>query len=240
MEKEIGCKSCSQGSCSHGLCTHDACISRVPIFNHLEPKQMEEIMGVIKTTHYKKGEFIYSQGDAADSLYIVNSGRVRIYRLAESGKIQLMRILNPGDFTGELALFRASIQESYGEAICQTDICRISGADLQQFLLKFPTISLKILQEFSERLATSEIQTTRFATEKVETRLALYLCECLEGQDHQGEVVLPMSKKDLASYLGTTPETLSRKLTELEENGYIKQQNGKRIQIIDVEGLLKV
>lgn len=217
---------------------HDVCISVVPIFNHLEEEQMEEIMGVTKPFSFKKGEIIYRAGDTSDSLYIVSKGKIRIYRLSEFGKEQLVRILTPGDFTGELALFRESIHEAYAETMSETSVCTISSSDLQEFLLKYPTISLKILSEFSNRLETSEKQTTRFATEKVETRLALYLTECLEGEEGSTELVLPMSKKDLASYLGTSPETISRKLTDLENDGYIKQNEGRRIQILDLDGLL--
>lgn len=225
---------------SHDSGSHDACILAVPIFNHLEEEQMEEIMGVTKSTSYKKGEIIYHAGDTSDSLYIVSRGKIRIYRLSESGKEQLVRILNPGDFTGELALFRESIHESYAEAMNETSVCMITRSDLQEFLLKYPTISLKILSEFSNRLETSEIQTTRFATEKVETRLTLFLAECLESEKGSMEFVLPMSKKDLASYLGTTPETISRKLTDLENDGYIEQKAGRRIKILDLDGLLLI
>ena len=91
--------------------------------------------------------------------------------------------------------------------------------------MKYPSISLKILAEFSNRLEQSEKQTTRFATEKVETRIALFLAECLEREDQSNEFEFPMSKKDLASYLGTTPETISRKMSDLEEEGYIKQKS---------------
>ena len=184
-------------------------------------------MKVMKSTSFKKGEVIYREGDISDLLYIVSKGKIRIYRLSESGKEQLVRILNPGDFTGELALFRESIQEAYAEAMSDTDVCMISRNDLQEFLLKYPTISLKILSEFSNRLETSEKQTTRFATEKVDTRLALFLAECMESGDVPMEIELPMSKKDLASYLGTTPETISRKLADLENEGCIKQKSGR-------------
>lgn len=220
--------------------SYASCITVVPIFNHLEEDQMEEVRKVTKSTSYKKGEMLYLEGDTSDSIYIVNKGKVRIYRLSESGKEQLVRILNPGDFTGELALFRESIHEAYAEAMIKTDICMISRNDLQELLLKYPTISLKILSEFSNRLDTSEKQTTRFATEKVETRLALFLSECMEAGNRSLEIELPMSRKDLASYLGTTPETISRKLAYLEEEGYIKQRASRRIKILDLDGLLLV
>jgi len=215
----------------------DICVSIVPIFNHLAKEQMNEIAEVIQHFDYKKGENIYCAGDQSDALYIVRRGKIRIYRLSDSGKEQLVRILRPGDFTGELALFNEGIHEAYAEAMEETNVCTIRRNDLQTLLNKYPAIALKILAEFSSRLEQSEKQTARFATEKVETRLALFLAECLDDQQPSTEFVLPMSKKDIASYLGTTPETISRKLLELEELGYIKQKAKKRIEILDLEGL---
>lgn len=229
--------------CSHhhngGENPHQACVSLVPIFNHLEADQLNEIMEVVRGVSYKKGEILYHPGDPSDALYIVNRGKIKIYRLSESGKEQIIRILHTGDFTGELALFQQSVHEAYAEAITDSQICRIHRDDLQTLLLKYPTISLKILKEFANRLEGSEKQTTRFATEKVETRIALFLAEYVDDHD-QNIVTLPMSKKDLASYLGTTPETLSRKLTDFEEQGIIKQQGQRKIKINDLDALLLI
>lgn len=228
--------------CHHKDCSgnNESCVSIVPIFNHLEKSQMDEIMGVTHSVSYKKGEVIYSAGDKSDSLYIVNMGRVRIYRLSEAGKEQLLRILKPGDFTGELALFSETIHEAYASAMVDTSICTVKRSDLQELLLKYPTISFKLMAEFSKRLEKVEKQTTRLATEKVDTRIALFLAECIEADNKNNEITLPMSKKDLASYLGTTPETISRKLYEFETLGYIRQISNKKIQILDLESLLLI
>ena len=173
-------------------------------------------------------------------MYIVRKGRVKIYRLSESGKEQILRLLNPGDFTGELALFNEAVHDAYASALLDTEICMIKRNDLQALLLKYPIISMKILSEFSNRLALSETQTTRFATERVEMRIALFLVESLDLKSGLNEINLPMSKKDLASYLGTTPETISRKLFEFEDAGLIKQLSNKRLEILDVDGLLLI
>ncbi len=227
--------------CGHeGHEGHSTCVSRVPIFNHLEDEQMAEITGTILSTTYKKGEIIYHAGEASDSLYIVKSGRIKIYRLSESGKEQLVRFLSTGDFTGELALFSDSVHEAYAEAMENTEICLIRRRDLQTFLMKYPSISLKILTEFSNRLENSEKQTTRVSTEKVETRLALYLAECIDEEGSSMEFVLPMSKRDLASFLGTTPETISRKLADFEDAGYIRQKPQRKIEVVDLDKLLMV
>lgn len=220
--------------------THGTCISLVPIFNHLEEEQMDEIMAVTHSGFYRKGENIYCAGDKSDSLYIVSKGKIKIYRLSESGKEQLLRILHPGDFTGELALFSETVHEAYADAIEETSVCTIKRSELQELLLKYPSISLKVLAEFSSRLEQSEKQVTRFATEKVETRIALFLVECIDNEKQSMEVVLPMNKKDMASYLGTTPETISRKLADLEDAGYIRQISNKKINILDLDGLLLI
>lgn len=214
----------------------EPCISVVPIFNHLEKEQMDEIMKTVRSVSFSKGETIYRAGQRSDSLYIVNKGKIKIYRLSESGKEQLVRMLKPGDFTGELALFKETVHESFAEALEKTRVCLIKRSDLQKFLLKYPSISLRLLAEFADRLEQAEKQFS-LVTEKVETRLALFLAECMESEG-QNPFVLPMSKKDLASYLGTTPETLSRKLADLERQGYIRQKAHKKIEILDMEGLL--
>ncbi|SEK18056.1 CRP/FNR family transcriptional regulator, anaerobic regulatory protein [Carnobacterium iners] len=226
---------------SHTGHSHKSCVSLVPIFNHLEVEQLDKIMATTKSVSYKKNELIYRAGEESDSLYIINKGKVHIYRLAESGKEQLVRILNPGDFTGEMALFSEVTHESYAKAIVDTTVCMIKRVDLQDLLVKYPSISLKIIAEFSSRLEASEKQATSFSIVKVETRIALFLAESLDKEEpDRVELTLPMSKKDLASYLGTTPETISRKFSDLEAQGYIKQLTHKRIEIVDLEGLLLV
>lgn len=221
----------------HEKGAQNVCVTLVPIFNHLEINQIQEIMEVTQSISFKKGEIIYHAGEKSDSLYIVNTGKIKIYRLSESGKEQLIRILQTGDFTGELALFNETIHEAFAQAMEDTSVCTVRRSDLQELLVKYPSISLKILSEFSNRLEQSEKQMARFATEKVETRLAHYLIECVENNNRKKEFTLPMSKKDLASYLGTTPETVSRKLYELEDAGLIRQKQNKKIEILDMEGM---
>lgn len=232
---------CSTSSKQHCHSHHDvkSCISGVPIFNHLNDDQMDEIMQTIRHINYKKNEIIYRPGEESDTLYVVREGRVKIYRLSASGKEQLISFLNPGEFTGELSLFREGQYERFAEATVDTELCTIQRQDLHEFLIKYPSISIKMLEEFSNRLEESEKQQTRYATEKVETRIALFIAESLANVEAT-MVELPMSKKDLASYLGTTPETVSRKLTELEEAGYIKRLSNKKIKVLDLDGLLMV
>ncbi|NLJ91245.1 MAG: Crp/Fnr family transcriptional regulator [Clostridiales bacterium] len=233
---------CEHHNChgdSHGNHNVKSCVSIVPIFNHLAEEEMREIMLKIRHRTYKKGELVYMPGEKSDTLYIVNRGRLKLYRISESGKEQVIGFLNPGEFTGELSLFREGYYERFAEATMDTQLCTLSREDLNEFLLRYPSISLKLLAELSNRVEESERQRTRYATERVETRIALFIAESL-GNDGSDLVELQMSKKDLASYLGTTPETISRKFAELEEDGYIERVSNKSIKVLDLDGLLMV
>src|SRR5699024_7261674 len=148
------------------------CVYSVPIFGDLQKEQMAEVKKVIQDISFEKGETVYHAEDISDALYIVNKVSVKIYRLSETGKEQLIRILSPGEFTGELALFHdvTSKHGSYAEVLMSSSICKIKGKELQELVLNYPSNSLKIATEFSNRLEKLEKQATGFATEKTDTR----------------------------------------------------------------------
>ena len=218
---------------------HHSCVSLVPLFNHLDEEQMERVVLLAHTTSHPRGETIYSEGDFSKGLYIVHKGRIKIYRLSENGKEQLVRILEPGDFTGELSLFDTKPLDAYAETLEPVEICIVGRDEMQQLLQEQPAISLKMLEEFSTRLARTEQRAARIGMESVSTRIALYLAD-LSEQQQRLKVELPMSRKDLASHIGTTPETISRKLTVFEESGWIRQTGTKMIDILDLDALLLV
>lgn len=228
-----------KNSCHHQH-EHAQCVRLVPIFNHLEDHQMDMIGESARTLHLQKGEILFRAGEEDDTLYIINSGKIRIYHLSDSGKEQLVRILNPGDFTGEVTIFQpGSVHENYAEALQYTSICLIKQDDLQRYLLQYPQIALKILSEVTMRLNNSEKQTTQVAIENVESRIISFLAENVEeGSGNSPTITLPMSKKDLASYLGTTPETISRRFTSLEQHGLIQQLRKNKIKITNLNQLL--
>lgn len=226
----------SGANCGH---VSALCVSQVPIFNHLPSEVLAVIADKAVMRTYERGQFVHRAGDSSDKLFIVHRGEVKVYRLSETGKAQLVRILNPGDFAGELALFLAAPHDSYAEAIQPSEICTICQADVHQLLLQYPDISLHLLTELSRRLGASEKQTMAIATASINARLAQYLAEQAE-QENSCSFNLPMSRRYLASFLGTTPETVSRRLGEFEEAGWISQSGQRKINILDLDALLLV
>jgi len=215
------------------------CVAKVPFFNHLEIEEMLEVVDTTTHLRFEKGEIIFRDGDPLEYLYIVYQGRVKIYQLFESGKEQLLRILEPGEFMGELALFTEKVLDSYAEALEKTEICAIHRNDMQNLMQEKPSIAVKILEQFSNRLDQTEKLVGSLSAKDVETRVAGYLLE-LAKEKEANEVVLPMSKKDLASFLGTTQETISRRLSSFQTNGWIEQKGHRVIKIIDQDALVEI
>ncbi|WP_137596876.1 Crp/Fnr family transcriptional regulator [Paucilactobacillus kaifaensis] len=212
------------------------CISLVPLFDQLTHEDKKTIESIVHQHHYQPGETIFSAGDSLDALMIIASGQVKVYQLAENGKEQLLYLLQTGDFEGESALFSQATRQSFGEALLPTAVCQIERSDFQKLMMQYPSISINLLNEFGNRLSKLEKRTTQATTSSIESRLADYLVETAAGMQVT-TFKLPLKKKDLATYLGTTPETISRKLKDFEDQGLISQGGGKKITIEDGDAL---
>lgn len=216
------------------------CMSQVPIFNHLSDEELLEVANLANHTTFKKGEIIFLAEEHVEQLFIINNGKVKISRISHSGREQILRILGPGEFLGELALFGNSPLSTNAEALDPTEICVIHGRDLKNLVLQFPNIAVKILEEFSKRLEKTESLIEQLGLHDIEQRIAGFLLELskdAKNKDGPIDITLSISKKDLASLIGTTQETLSRKLAVFQEKGWIKLIGQRRIIILDEDRL---
>ena len=115
----------------------------------------------------------------------------------------------------------------------------IQRSDFQKILLKHPSTYMKVIEELSRRLDRAEKQVIQLNTQDVEIRLASFIIELSKVQETL-RIILPTSKKDLASYLGTTQETMSRKLSTLESKKIIKRSGQRNIHILDLQALQQI
>jgi len=208
----------------------------VPIFSTLNYDEMMEVASITISKSYKKGEMIYIAGEKKKTLYVIHKGKVKLTRISPSGKEQILTILGPGDFMGELSLFNDEPITNNAEALEDTTVCIIDGDKLKEIMAKYPTIAFKVLEELSRRLKRAENLIENLGVNGVETRIVQTL---LDLADENGMVNLDISKKDLSAYLGMSQETLSRKLSYFQDKGLIKQIGHRRIEILDRESLEK-
>lgn len=220
--------------CKHCGSEENYCLKKVPIFANLTHEEMYELSKTIVQRQYKKGEILYLEGEKAENLYIINEGMVKIYKVSESGKEQIIRLLSVGDFIGEVSIFTNSISTNTAETTKNTKICVLNVKDLKRIINEKPSISIKIIQELGSRLEKTEELIEAIKLMSVEKRLAKVLLDMAEGNN---TIHLYMSKKDLASHIGISQETLSRKLTSFQNNGWIDQQGQRNIFIKDKDAL---
>ncbi|MGE5677517.1 MAG: Crp/Fnr family transcriptional regulator [Pseudomonadota bacterium] len=183
---------------------------------------------------FTKGEIIYHSGDTEKKLYVIHLGRVKITKMSEAGKEQIIRIVGPGDFLGELSLFVQAPLNNTAEALENTKVCVIDGSKLKEMIARNPGIAAKILEELSRRLLKAENLIESLGLQDVEQRVSSMLLDMSEGK---AEIQLQISKKDLAAHIGISQETLSRKLSQLEEQGLIEQTGQRKILILDRDSL---
>jgi cAMP-binding proteins - catabolite gene activator and regulatory subunit of cAMP-dependent protein kinases len=219
--------------------TAEDCVELVTIFQNLSKTDKDTIATLVTHHHYTSGEYLFSAGDAADSLLIVAHGQAKVFQMAANGKEQMLRILQTGDFDGEAALFSNSDHNSFAQALMDTDVCQISRQDFQKLMQKTPEMAVNMVNALGRRIAQLEQQTTEVTTSSVESRLASYLLETSAGLDEE-VFTLPLKKKDIATYLGTTPETISRKLTSLAKQGMIEKISNNKFKILDADRLMMI
>ena len=210
------------------------CAEIVPIFKHLDRDSLLKISQITQHEAVTKGTQVFSP-ISAERLVILVKGQIKVYQLAATGKEQLLRIMEPGAFEGEKTLFAKQETTIYGEALTDSTLCTLSRTAFQQLLLTYPTISLALLEDAANKMTQLEKQANLINIESVESRVATYLLDLMKATG-QTRVLIPMKLKELATFIGTTPETLSRKLKKLEAAGLIERQ-GRAIRILNSENL---
>ncbi|HZK24322.1 MAG TPA: Crp/Fnr family transcriptional regulator [Oscillospiraceae bacterium] len=215
----------------HGIAN---CIELVPIFSNLSTEEKKEVAAITRDKTLVKGEMVYLAGDKGEKLYVIHEGFVKISRLSPTGKEQVIRVLGPGEFMGELTLFSSLPMTDNAEAIADTIMCMIEGPQLKKLMPKYPAIAFKIMEELSYRLEKAENLIEDISLHSVEQRLAQSLLSLSQAQP---KITLKMTKSDFASQIGMSQETLSRKLASLQEQGLIKLVGQRQIIILDRQGL---
>ena len=210
------------------------CVTLVPLFNYLSEDEQIKINRLAQHKQFKKNEIVFRPGD--ENLDIVALGSMKVFQLSTNGDEQLLRVVEPGGCEGENQLFGIKKESLFGKTLETTEIWRLSKQEFDHVMLRNPQIALKLFELSAQKMIQVEKQAHILSMERVEERLANYLLDLSKvANDYQFS--LPMKMIDIARYIGTTPETLSRKFRLLEDNRLIKR-SGRRIIILNRDGLI--
>lgn len=219
----------------------DLCVALVPLFQGLHRDDQLDVAGVARPVHLTEGEQVYAPTDGDSQLLVMHTGTVKISRVDVEGREQVLRVLGPGDFVGESAFLTGHRPDHFATALGPASMCAFRHADLGQLVQSHPSIGLRMLQDVSGRLQDAEARLASVISGDVSSRLANYLLS-LKGSYRDGVMIvrLPLAKKDIASLLDTTPESLSRQLRRLRDSGVISPRGARDLLIHDVDALMNL
>lgn len=211
-------------------------IARVPLFEGLPPEQIEDLAMIVTDQTFGKGEAIFSEGEDADGFYVVITGRVKIFKLSADGKEQILHFFGPGEPFGEVPVFTGQHFPASAEVMEESRVFFFPRKSFVDLIKRTPSLALNMLAILSKRLRRFAALIDDLSLKEVPGRLAAYLLY-LSDQNRGAKVLeLAVTKAQLASLLGTIPETLSRILGKLSSQGLI-ESDGRRIRIMDREAL---
>lgn len=206
------------------------------LFGGLPEEHVAAIGGIALERKFGRGEMVFFEGDPGDGFYMVLSGKVKIYKMSLTGKEQILHIFGPGEPFGEVPVFNGQPFPANAETLVASTLLFFPRKKFVALVHQLPTLALNMLAVLSLRLRRFATQIENLSLKEVPERLASYLLYLSEEQGTVGEVTLEISKGQLASLLGTSPETLSRIFARMSEQGLIEVQ-GRMIRLLDREGL---
>ncbi|MDF1590175.1 MAG: Crp/Fnr family transcriptional regulator [Desulfobacterales bacterium] len=211
-------------------------ISGVPLFSGLPEDQRRDLSQIAVNKNYQKGEVIFSEGDTGSGFYIIAAGQVKVFKVSSEGKEQILHIFGPGEPIGEVPVFTGQTFPAYAEALAKSHLLFFPRPAFVELIAGNPSLALNILAVLSMRLRQFTVQIENLSLKEVPGRLASYLIYLSGEQENRQSVKLNISKGQLASLLGTIPETLSRIFAKMSEQGLIAV-NGRQIRLLDSSGL---
>jgi CRP/FNR family transcriptional regulator, dissimilatory nitrate respiration regulator len=211
-------------------------ICATPLFNGLLENELRQVRNIAVDRFYAKGKSIFMEGDPGDGFYIVADGKVKIFKVSAEGKEQILHIYGPGHPFGEVPVFSGQKFPANAMALVKSHLLFFPRAAFIRLISDNPSLSLNMLAVLSMRLREFTIQIENLSLKEVPARLASYLIYLSGEQQNLKKVALPISKGQLASLLGTIPETLSRIFGKMSNQALI-DVNGSEIILKDRPGL---
>ena len=215
-------------------------LRKTPLFAGLTDKEMGALAGRVSNRRFERGALLFSEGDPCTGLFLVASGKIRIFKLSPGGREQVLAVEESGSSFAELPVFDGGNYPASASALEDAEVLFISRKDFQNYCREHPEVALKVLAVVGSRLRrlVGIIEDLSFTT--VRQRLISLLLRLAHGSGtatKQGvRVELTTTHQDLAAELGTVRELVSRNLSRLQAEGLL-EVDGRTIIVKDLSGL---
>lgn len=212
------------------------------LFDELPESDKDLLIKAMKTKNYRKNEAIFTDGTKPNGIYYLNEGKIKKYKVDNDGREQIIYIYSSGEFFGYSAILS---QESYGDTTSTLENSVVSFISKDSFLeilnqsSVFSGLLLKSLShEFSVMANLIAVLSHRTVRERAALSL-LILHDKYQSNNTEEEVLISLSRVDLANMVGTARETLARIINDFKQEKLIKSE-GRKIQILDFKQLIHI
>lgn len=211
------------------------------IFCDLEHSDLADLSEHKISNTYKKGQTLFVEGNPTFGIYCINKGNVKVTQLSSDGKESIIRIASPGDILGHRSLFTKKFYQASAKSIDETHVCFIDKDYILKLIKEKPEVAGNLIAKLSRDLGAAEHRISSFSQRNVRERLAELILLLKESHGEQTDkgifINIKLTRDEMASIIGTAPETLIRFMSELKSLGFIEQDK-KDIYIKDEEALL--
>jgi CRP/FNR family transcriptional regulator, cyclic AMP receptor protein len=209
-------------------------LKSVALFADLEGEELERFSHVAVPRSFPAGTRVFHEGDSSDACYIVKEGSFRVTREHSDGRAITLATLGAGEIFGELAMLDGDSRSASAEALTDGELLALPANDVRSLLARHPEIALKLVAGLVRRLRAANVRLSRQSFQTVPSRVAGILSQLSreQGNGDGGEVTIRMNQTDLAQLAGTSRESVSRFLAELERAGVVRSGRG-RVTVLD-------
>jgi len=211
-------------------------ISKIPIFDTLRPDTRQALAQRLFIKSYQEGQILLVEGMQAEYCFFLSSGALRVLRMNTEGRIQVLARLSPGAPVNILSLLTPEkVNRASVEALRDSEVLILSGADLDETLSRFPDFTEILLRTFAKRMALIADLAAGLSLQTVRTRLARFLMALADDPNLAGG----WTQDEIASHIGTVRDVVGRLLREFESEGLIHRER-QHIILLNREGLSKL
>lgn len=204
-------------------------LKKVPLFAELDETELERFSRVAIPRSFPEGSRVFHEGDHSDACYIVKSGTFRVTREHPDGRAITLATLGEGDIVGELAMLDGEVRSASVETLGgKGELLALPASDVRALLERHPEITVKFVAALTRRLRAANERISRQSFQTVPSRVAGVLSQMAAEENEDGrEVTIRMNQADLAQLAGTSRESVSRFLADLERSGVVRAGRGQ-------------
>jgi len=198
-------------------------LKNCPLFARLQPADVERLESVAQAKTFSKGNLVYMPADASESVFLLTSGRIKLYHITSDGKQAVMALIEPGEVFGELAIFGSDEREEFAEAMAKSTLIKLPREEVQRLMETHADVAVGVtkLMGFRRRRIEKRLKSLLFRSNR--DRLVHLLVELAEKYGTRTSdgvrLGIKLSHQELASIIGSTRETVTVVLGELQQEG---------------------